>query len=140
MNSEQLRSLIRDVLECWGMYSESLEELLLLTAATESHCGRWWRQVGGPARGIFMMEPGTQEWIWNKDFRDAAHYPFGDMGYDLAAQIYYAARLYELRGFDGKRKSIEELAADWKTLWNTKHGKGTIVKAIEDYNKYVSHI
>ena len=35
------------------------EELLMLTAAHESHLGTYLKQKGGPALGIYQMEPAT---------------------------------------------------------------------------------
>ncbi len=39
--------------------SEAAERLLLATAAQESQCGRYLHQIGGPARGIYQIEPAT---------------------------------------------------------------------------------
>jgi len=64
MHPGQLRSLVEETLRALSPevpYSESAVELLMLTAAAESAMGRYITQLGGgPARGIFQMEPQTQ--------------------------------------------------------------------------------
>lgn len=43
---------------------EGATELLLGTAMQESHCGDYLDQIRGPAKGIWQMEPATEEDIW----------------------------------------------------------------------------
>jgi hypothetical protein len=90
-------------------YSESAVELLMLTAAAESELGRYIVQVGGPARGIFRMEPETQYDIYinylvyhegllhkvNSFASDANRYELDSVG-NIPFQIVYA-RVYYLR-------------------------------------------
>lgn len=45
--------------------------LLLCTAAIESNCGHYIKQIEGPALGIWQMEPNTYIDIWNNS--DAIH-------------------------------------------------------------------
>ena len=47
------------------MWSEGAEELILGTAAVESEFGYYLKQMRGPARGIYQMEPATETDIWN---------------------------------------------------------------------------
>lgn len=62
---DSLREIIRMALELIDTWSPSAEELVLGTAAKESHLGRWLAQVGGgPARGAFQMELATERDIW----------------------------------------------------------------------------
>lgn len=61
------RHVIRPVLHHLGLWSESAERLLLGTAATESvvRGDQCLVQIGGgPARGIYQMEPATHRDIW----------------------------------------------------------------------------
>jgi len=46
------------------LYSPESLELLMATCAQESHLGTYRQQVGGPALGIFQMEPATWNDIW----------------------------------------------------------------------------
>jgi len=59
-----LRYVIRPVLESLGLHSVAAERLVLGTACQESECGRWLVQVGGPALGIYQMEPATYDSLW----------------------------------------------------------------------------
>jgi len=45
--------------------SKNANFLLLCTAAIESNCGYYIKQIGGPALGIWQMEPDTEEDIYN---------------------------------------------------------------------------
>ena len=65
IDAGQLRDLITRVLQEMGLYSPAATELLMLTAATESHLGTYLRQLGGgPALGVFQMEPATHDDAW----------------------------------------------------------------------------
>ena len=57
---ESIRDIIRISCQPLGMWSESAEELLLMTAAHESTGGMDLVQIGGgPALGLYQMEPNT---------------------------------------------------------------------------------
>lgn len=45
--------------------SKNANFLSLCTAAIESNCGYYIKQVGGPALGIWQMEPATHDDIWD---------------------------------------------------------------------------
>ncbi len=154
MNVGQLRGLIRETLESVGLYSRSAEELLILTAAVESNMGEYIRQVRGPARGIFQMEPATfrdimERWLpeRSKDLREKV-YSFestfiGMRSPDtLVYNLKYAillARLHYLKVLEPlpKRDDIQGLAAYWKKYYNTHLGDGTVKGAMEKYERYV---
>lgn len=60
MDAKQLECLIQTVVAVMRLYSVEAIDLLMLTAAQESHLGKYIQQLGsGPARGIFQMEPKT---------------------------------------------------------------------------------
>ena len=61
IDAEQLRKdIVRPAIEKIGLWSQEAEDLLIGTAAQESHLGTYLRQLGdGPALGIFQMEPAT---------------------------------------------------------------------------------
>lgn len=64
MNSQQLLDhIIKPTLKYMGGNYDSLDArmLLLSTAAIESNCGYYIKQVGGPALGIWQMEPSTHQ-------------------------------------------------------------------------------
>ena len=170
MNADQLRELIRDTLhelEPEIPYSEAAVELLMLTAAVESNLGEYVKQVNGPARGIFQMEPTTAldihtNWlVYNQDLLRKVNRFAGRIDPDLQArgdlvwQIVWArlhyrrikAPLPEIRympmsesGLERKLtpKSVSDLAQYWKKHYNTHLGKGTVVKAIQKYGRYAA--
>ena len=62
MNAQQLHDhIIKPTLEYMGgnYYSKDAAFLLLCTSAIESNCGEYIKQIGGPALGIWQMEPAT---------------------------------------------------------------------------------
>ena len=62
MNAQQLHDyIIKPALEYMGDNYNTVEArfLLLCTAAIESECGHYIKQVGGPALGVWQMEPDT---------------------------------------------------------------------------------
>lgn len=62
---QALRQLIQKTLVPFGLYSANAEELLMATCAQESLLGKFRRQEGGgPALGIFQMEPADFNDIW----------------------------------------------------------------------------
>jgi hypothetical protein len=66
-----------------GRYeSKNANFLSLCTAAIESNCGYYIKQVGGPALGAWQMEPDTCEDIWrNCDFIKT------DMGHSIITEL-----------------------------------------------------
>ena len=81
MNAQQLHDLIiKPTLKYMGGNYDSKDArfLLLCTAAIESKCGYYIKQIKGPALGIWQMEPDTHDDIWKNC--DAA---FEDVGQRL---------------------------------------------------------
>jgi len=69
MDAQQLLdNIIKPTLEYMGgnYASKNASMLLLATAAIESKCGYYIKQVGGPALGIWQMEPLTHDDIWSE--------------------------------------------------------------------------
>ena len=67
MDAQQLHDLIiKPTLEYMGgnYYSKDAAFLLLCTAAIESNCGHYIKQVNGPALGVWQMEPATHKDIY----------------------------------------------------------------------------
>ena len=76
MNAQQLYDyIINPTHQYMGGNYESKESsfLSLCTAAIESNCGEYIKQINGPALGIWQMEPDTHDDIWNNcdAFRDS---------------------------------------------------------------------
>jgi len=144
-----LRALIRSTLEPMGLYSVNAEELLMATAANESHLGEYRLQVNGPAIGIFQEEP--------EDFADlyanflAFRPQFKTMVdalsrtrtvQDLENNDSYAVaicRMHYMRA-PGDLPPADDLEAIWnyyKAHYNSAEGAANAVTFAECYRKYV---
>lgn len=155
MDKDQLRDLITRVLKEVNLYTESAVELLMLTASVESKLGYYVKQMGGgPARGIFQMEPTT----YNDILDNFVHYKpqlqhivvrnvdNENLGYgskDLEWNIYHAivmARLHYLRVKAPlpNKNDLRGMASYWKKHYNTYAGKGTVEKAVKAYKRYAA--
>ena len=156
INANQLRTLITEFLETIELYSKDALELLMLTAAQETYCGTYIKQLGGgPALGIFQMEPNTHEDIWenylcynpsifNKILKLSMQKEFSINNakyFDMIGNIPYQigmARIYYLR----KKEELPDagdvlaMAEYYKKYWNTYKGKATVQEAIDNYIKY----
>ena len=151
MNAEQLRLyLIRPTLEYLGMGGLNAENLLLGTAAQESALGQYIKQVGGgPAEGIFQMEPMTESDIWENFivYNNALEakmrmllIPNSTGMPQLIINLAYSvamARLQYRRFPEPLPADVEGMAALWKKRYNTFSGKGTALEFIENYRHYV---
>lgn len=139
--------VIRPGLESIGMYSPAGAQLLLGTACAESQLGSYLVQVGGPALGVFQMEPATHDDIWRNYIRfrmdlqlqvrrlipplsslAPGQPPSTDL---LVTDLRYAAAMARLVY---RRSPLplppagdwDGMAAMWKRDYNTTAGKGTI--------------
>lgn len=152
INKSDFRWLVSTVIKDFGLYSPAAVNLLLGTAAVESRFGTDLRQVGGgPALGVFQMEPETEADIWDNflSYRPAlvqkVYYLSGvdcpnnmqlavNLIYStVMARLHYYRKVEPLPSFD----DINGLAAYWKRYYNTFSGKGTEDKFIRAYNRYV---
>lgn len=136
--------VIRPTLKFIGHYSEAAEELLMLTAAAESLMGKYLHQVGGPALGIYQMEPATHDDIWEnwlqyKAIADAVR-QLGSEGRHLPGNLYYAtamARCHYLRVSEALPNPVnpDAIADYWKRHYNTIKGAGDPAKAVKHYQE-----
>ncbi len=147
----QFRDLIADTLDEIGLYSEDATNLLLGTAAQESHFGTYLRQLkSGPALGVFQMEPNTYKDIWNRyitykqdlhiKIKDAIEAPLtpscDDMVWNLKLAI-IMARVHYLRVKESLPTEISGYAKYWKKYYNTYLGAGTEEEFIRNYKEFV---
>ena len=158
---KQLREFIKYVLEAFSLRmgkgkalaSADAVELLMFTAAHESKLGTYLKQLnGGPARGIFQIEPTT----WNDVFMNYLNYredlsnvveefdlvdftDYINMIGNLPMQIIMARIIY-LRVPEAipSRFDLGAMAKYYKKYWNTHLGAATIVGALGSYKKYVT--
>lgn len=142
MLGSQVRELIvRPAILALGLWSGQAEELLMFTWAHESEGGIYLKQVGGPALGIFDMEPETHEDLWDNYLKyqdySVTRSPAERLIYDLR----YAAQMCRLHYRRVKEKlpdiEVSELARYWGKYYQTESDPKKIKDAIDDYNRYV---
>lgn len=156
MEPKELYGMIEDSIMSVKLYSIEATELLFLTACVESDCGKYNRQLGGgPALGIFQMEPATHDDIWenylryrdslasrvmsvlDEDVEPSAKLLVDNDNYAcIMARIKYLRSPYVLPMFD----DIQGLAQYWKDIYNTELGAGNPEHAIRQYNRYRSFV
>ena len=158
MKAQQMHDyIIKPALEYMqGNYdSKNARMLLLATAAIESYCGKYIKQVNGPVLGIFQMEPITDDDIWSHC--DAL---FGDLGEiigrlslydfsqentlfhnhsDLVVSPLYACAMARLKySMDSQplpaHNDKEAIYEYYKRIYNTEHGKSTYSKFIDAWD------
>ena len=159
MNKNQLRKLIKDVLEEFELYSRDAEELLMLTCAVESNLGHYIEQLNnGPAMGIFQCEPLTLEDVMKYIFKKGAssgnwnrisHFTHNlDSDLPKNSQLVFKsnlllqiliARIHYIRFPEAipSYTDIQRLAEYWKKYYNTSLGKGTVEGALNAYKRFV---
>ena len=164
INVYQLRKyIIEPVLEEFDMHSEAATRLLLMTAAHESHLGRWIVQrKAGPACGIFQIEPSTAQDILGrylairsdiankleKRFRYKNITVLGqkenveELKYLLIGNLHFQTVVARLKYWMSPQplpnaKNIEALAKYYKEIYNTIAGKAAVETVIYDYEKFV---
>lgn len=155
INCNQFRQyIVRPTLEELDLWSQEAEDLLVGTAAVESQLGTYLHQVGGgPAKGVFQMEPATHDDIWEHYllYKPRLAYKLEEVSSSRTseAMIYnlkYAAAMARIhylrvreplpnrRTFSSKEDYISALASYWKEHYNTHLGAGTTAKFILAYH------
>jgi len=152
MRVQVLRPLVKEEIKNLGMDSLAAENLLLGTAAVETDMGLYLKQIEGPARGIYQMEPDTEKDIWQTYLsvnpQIAAivsrtmipHRPFNQ----ALGNFYYAtamARVHYWRFPEPlpEHDDVDGLATYWKKYYNTRDGSGTVEDFVIKYQAYVVH-
>lgn len=154
IHPEQFRTLIvRPVLQRIGLHSPAAEDLLMGTAAHESHLGRFLRQhPTGPARGVYQMEPATHDDIWRNFLWHRSALATAVRGlrlfdgrwipdYDeMQGNLYYAtamARIHYRRIPEALPAHGDVLgyASYWKRYYNTPLGKGRTQDFLRNWNR-----
>ena len=156
VKKEQLAQTIEAVHERLSIVPKGSADhvaLLMETSAVESSRGYIVRQVGGPARGIFQMEPTTERCMrsWLKDnfprvhdevmaFYDKKKSPEWNLTHNVPYNVAMSTAYYWRRMGDslaGNITTLEDRAKVWKTHYNTYLGKGSIAGYIRKAEKYL---
>lgn len=150
LKKEIIRRLIIETLKEINLYSDEAVELLMGTCAQESGMGKHRKQLGGgPALGIFQMEPFTyldcytnflkyKTDLLEKILKVSRLDRYPDAGEMINNDVFAAcmARVRYLRAPGAIPKTLEKQAAYWKQHYNTPKGKGTVEEYIKNYKKY----
>lgn len=152
INKNQLSDLIERSLKAADLYSHSALNLLLMTAAQESHMTYLRQLHNGPALGIFQMEPATHDDIWSNFLRfkpslgesilNISGLGFGPDVSSLEYNLVYAAlmaRMQYLRRPEPlpAADDIKGFAEYWKQWYNTPKGAGTVSEAVRNYQRFI---
>lgn len=154
INVKQLEELIivptLQYLEPEIPFSDAAVELLKMTAAHESHLGSYIAQVGGPALGIYQMEPATEQDIYSNFLcynKGILHKVNGLAGSKkqpspvLVSDLTYATAMARVHYYRDKyplpdAMDIEGLAQYAKRVYNTVEGKAEWRDYYNAYNRY----
>jgi hypothetical protein len=157
----QLRHLVVvPTLHAMGMLSPAAENLVMGTAMQESRCGQYLAQLGGPALGIYQVEPATADDIifrylrkhpdllrqFEAGFRIVDKRPINWPGVtldqvcqELITNLSFSTAVARIRYWMvpdplPEPEDIAGLAAYWKAHYNTPLGRGTEAEFIKNYN------
>ena len=159
MQFKELEKIVQDTLSIFesvggAKYSEDAVDLLCMIACHESLCGKYTKQVNGPALGVFQMEPFTHDDLYKSfisqnqklDFAVSKFVPShnslkNNKSYAelLQTDVRYAtvlARVFFMRFAEPIPKSTLEKAAYAKKYWNTELGKATVRSYYDDYLRF----
>jgi hypothetical protein len=145
------RLVVTPTLDMLGMYSKSVEELLVFTCATESKGGTYIKQIQGPALGVYQMEPATHQDVWGNYIKRqsglmtkvAVRFNINTvpepnrMIYDMLYSTMMARLMY--RRFSEPLPNHSDIDAIWeyyKKYWNTELGAATKKESIDAYKKF----
>ena len=157
--------VIRPALHKMGekYYSNGSCQQMLATCAQESNCGKYIKQVNGPALGIMQIEPATHKSIWvdyidyNYDLKrlmlsmlpDSARgdgaIAFNARNNCLINNLEYAvciARLVYYRT-PYKMPEVGDKQGAWKVykkVYNTEHGKATEEEFMHNWVRFLENI
>ena len=139
--------VIRPALLTISLGGDAAEEQMLGTALQESGGGKYLVQIGGPARGVWQMEPATHSDLW-KNYLAYRHTLFDAMNslkapglegaMQLSGNLLYAcamARLVYARHPDPLPAAgdLEAQAELYKRVYNTAGGAATTAEYVANY-------
>lgn len=150
IDPHDLRQYIIDpVLQAIGLYSTAASNLVLGTGIIESNLA-YLHQRGGPALGLFQMEPDTHDDLVKTFLPSRPKVAAMLQGYKyssgwihpLMGSLPYAAamtRIFYLRVPDPLPNASDAhgLALYWKTFYNTALGAGTVSGALGAFQEAI---
>lgn len=152
MNIPDIRYLIKYTLEGIDMYSEDAEALVLGTGAVESRY-RYLKQVRGPARSFWQVEPSTAEdnlesWlkfrpdVWKKVAKTCILPVRYDVKTALTVNMAFAICMCRIKYRRNKNPIPDKddylgLAKYHKLVYNTNLGKSNIEESEEIFREFL---
>ena len=138
--------VVRPVLQAIGAWSQPAEDLVMGTAAQESRL-QFIRQLGGgPALGLWQMEPATHDDIWRHYLNRKSLLAINLLGAvgiskmptaeAMTYNMRYAAcmcRVHYLRKPGAIPTTLVGQAEYWKDHYNTHLGAGTVDQYVRSY-------
>lgn len=146
-SSQLLLYVIRPALQALGAKyaSHAAEQLLLATAAQETHCGHYIHQVNGPALGIYQMEASTLHDLYANYLAYHAEIP-PRIGIEAPARLIYDARYAtqcaRLEYYREPTRLPDACDAHgmwryYKRYWNSRLGAAGPAQFLANWAKYV---
>jgi len=141
MKYPEFKHFCTEALLDWGLHSDHCVELLAMICAHESLGGKYRKQIGGPALGLFQIEPVTHNSVWdNSDSIRARAKRYGiteDVSKLESDDRYsiWVARHYLAMDKNPLPKTPEAMAAYCKHYWN-RTGKATPEKYLSDWQAW----
>lgn len=146
-----LRALIRATADRVGLWTPAVETQLLMIAAHESRLGHYLRQTGGPALGIWQMEPATHDDCLaivvprRSEFQRALRVYAHDAGLIPQTMVYHHAyaclmarlQIWRVREVLPAEDDLPAHARYAKNHWNTSAGKATVENYLTAYKELV---
>ena len=145
LDREQFRQLIiNPVLLNLNLYSEAAAQLLIRTAVQESRLTYIRQLGGGPALGVYQMEPATHDDIWENylEYRTeladlVEKWARVATPHEMIGNLYYATamcRVHYLRAPQAlpDAEDLHGQARYWKTWYNTPLGAGTVEEFVKN--------
>lgn len=145
--------IIIPTLQGIDLFSDSAVNLLLGTCAQESHLGKYVMQIGGgPAMGIYQMEPATYNDMWrylntNKELssniKRFCKVNWNEPVESLMSNAFFATAMARVKYYTipsplPPANDLDALAAYWKKYYNTPLGGGTVEEFKNNYKRYVT--
>lgn len=149
----QFRSEVVDpALRFLDLWSPAAAALVLGTAIQESALTMLRQVGGGPARGLFQIEPATHDDLWASFLRYRPRQeaklvlllaPAPDRDAQLATNLLYAAAVCRLLYFRRPEplpdaSDVDGLARYWKLAYNTPGGAGAAAQWAYHYRGFVA--
>ena len=117
----QFRALVvRPAIVDLDLWSQAAENLLVGTALVESRLTHLRQLAGGPALGVFQMEPATHHDLWDDWLRYRPGF----------AAMYCRLQYRRVPESLPKAADMAGLARHWHSHWNTLHGRGAPEKLV----------